>query len=747
MTSSSSFELAVRQRGLLIGKVEASELDPHARGLATEEAQTDVPLWIRIDRPAGARTWGRVRVGDAVLLVLQPGQASMEASTDLLREEYGEATLVYEEAEPDEPGKGYALLELRVALRARPEIEALYERLVADLEAVHAGLAQDVLSRTTHRAALGRTRATAVRLEAEVERLSRLCDALPGRSPDRSPAFDGAPAPRATRRPVASRGEAAALDGRARRPRGGDGRRRGSGARAREGPDRPHAHDDRHPEHRHLREGLRRLAARSRAVARHCRRMADLYLADRARWGRDRNAESSVFAKRALPRVRVLEGFEERALALAARFGRLTQDHEFVATAGPARSRLAPTPIFVNRPGYRDAYLALREAEGLSRALVEGEEIRLRYRQLSTLFEYWTFVKVVDLVRQQPGMGPAEPRDAIEVIDDVYRPELAPGQSLRFPYGRGRFVTVAYEPDFPPAGRPSDAPHPFRAALSEAPLRPDGTVQLDREGQPPAILVLDAKSHGRFDPQALWEMTDYRTRIFDLRTGHQPVRQVSLLHRDAAAEPLVNLPGYLDQRAGIGIRRSWARSPSSRTAPRWPAGWWSVSWRCSGEDDRRWRIEGRTAPPRVNTQPARQALRWPRRPPHPSASGTQPLLARSRAQSIAASCREERGEVVRGRATAQPRIPMVRRFGARRTVREASRAEGSASGSRRTHPRRNEGGTGNTPPGPGTPIRVRRGRRPAPLPQPSKPRRAAARRTWGRGAASGTDARLRPQRA
>ena len=550
MTSSNSYELIVRQHGRLIGIVAAGEIDPNARASAAEEVEADAPLAIGVSRPAGSRTLGRVRVGDAVLLVLQAGQSSMEVVTGALREEYGEATLVYEEAVPDDPGRGYPLLELTVALHARPETEALYERLVADLEAVHAGLAQDVVSRTTHRGALGRGPVVAIRPEADVERLSRLHDALS----------------RALKRIGSQPSTALVHEVRRGRWRAGDLLRpsavglvaRETGTVVVEGRvralgtvqiDRTRSTTDT-PEHRQIREGLRRLEARSRAVARHCRRMADLYLADRARWGRDRDFESSVFAKRALPRVRALEEFEERATSLADDFRRLVGAFAFLVGAGPVRARLSPTPIFVNRPGYREAYAALRETERTAGILVEGEEVRLRYRQLSTLFEYWCFIKVVEIVRHQPGMGAPEPRDAVEVIDDVYRPELAPGQSFRFPYGRGRSVTVSYEPDFPPHEWKTLAAHPFRAALSEAPLRPDVTVQIDREGEPPTILVLDAKSHGRFDSKTLWETTDYRSRIFDPTTGHQPVRQVFLLHRDASAAPLVNLPGYLEHRTG-----------------------------------------------------------------------------------------------------------------------------------------------------------------------------------------------------
>ncbi|MFQ5653855.1 MAG: hypothetical protein ACE5GW_03875, partial [Planctomycetota bacterium] len=66
------------------------------------------------------------------------------------------------------------------------------------------------------------------------------------------------------------------------------------------------------------------------------------------------------------------------------------------------------------------------------------------------------------------------------------------------------------------------------------------------------IAVSKAVVH--FDRKRLWDATDYRTRVFDPRTGHQPVRQVFFLHRDTTAAPLESLPGYLD--GSLGDRSS-----------------------------------------------------------------------------------------------------------------------------------------------------------------------------------------------
>jgi hypothetical protein len=60
------------------------------------------------------------------------------------------------------------------------------------------------------------------------------------------------------------------------------------------------------------------------------------------------------------------------------------------------------------------------------------------------------------------------------------------------------------------------------------------------------MLALDSKSTRSFSREQLWKLSDYRALIHDPRTGHQPVRQLFLLHADRAAAPVSNLTGYLE---------------------------------------------------------------------------------------------------------------------------------------------------------------------------------------------------------
>ena len=86
------------------------------------------------------------------------------------------------------------------------------------------------------------------------------------------------------------------------------------------------------------------------------------------------------------------------------------------------------------------------------------------------------------------------------------------------------------------------------AAFVSAPLRPDVVIEVGSEDGPPALLALDAKSTRRFHREVLFQVSDYRGLVHDPRTGHQPIRQLFLLHADLGARPVSNLPGYLEGR-------------------------------------------------------------------------------------------------------------------------------------------------------------------------------------------------------
>jgi len=459
---------------------------------------------------------------------------------EYLREQYGLADLVVEEAPAEEPYEWSPVLTMTLRIEADPAFQRLQEALVRELEEVHFALARDFVSRTWHRhvGRVGDVRSFSAEddLEHLQETFTRLEKTLLriGEQPSQSL--------RRTRvvarwRPGYPIGSQAAHH----MARGGDVRR---DAHGRIHPpsktliDRPKLATD-IEEHRHLRNGLLRLAERSASLARHCRRATDLFEEEESRWS------GPALEAKTRTRLASLETTRREADALQVRFRKLLRRLPYLEGLGPPRTTLHPTPIFLGRPPYREAYRALRDARRNAGGRFDGEGLRVRFRNLATLYEYWLFVRVVGLLRHMYGVP--DGNGAFTLIDEVYRPELAPGQQFRFRLPRGDVVTATYEPDFPPVAE-RHASTRYRAAFVSGTLRPDVTIELEVPGRDPVILALDAKSGRRFHKllEKLRDVSEYLWLIHDPATGHQPIRQLFLVHRDRDQPAVCNVTGYLE---------------------------------------------------------------------------------------------------------------------------------------------------------------------------------------------------------
>lgn len=541
MTSSSSFELRVEVEGEVIGRATADRLAPRDTSAGHSTIAPGARVEVVIVRRGGWSNYrGSLSIGGQLTASIAPHREETRLRIGAFREEYGETSVVYEDR-----GPGRARLEVLVDVEGEPATRALYEQLFESLEALHVGLAQDVLSRTQHRRGRARTGTSALRPTQEVERLEALVAELAGALA------------------VIGRQPSQALERRVRhgRYRPGDRVRPGAigqiltaagtqvhGGRIRSLGLVPALRTRLSTdigEHRQIRSGLERLAARARGVARHCRRAAEAFEPERARWGGRRDHGTTVFEQKYVPRIRALETMASRAEAIGVRAGDLIQDYGFLQEAGRPRSALAATPIFRNRPGYRRAYGVLRRIQDMSGLLVSGEELRVRFRSLSTLFEYWCFVQCAHALVASPRTAAPNALPEFELIDDVFRPELLPGQVLRFPLVEGGEVELVYEPEVPALRYARAQGRPWGATLGSGTLRPDVWIEVRREGARPRVLLLDAKSHARWETKQMFAVTDYRTRIVDTETYEQPVRQVWFMHRDLRSRPRSNIPGYL----------------------------------------------------------------------------------------------------------------------------------------------------------------------------------------------------------
>lgn len=307
------------------------------------------------------------------------------------------------------------------------------------------------------------------------------------------------------------------------------------------------------PEHRHLRLGADQLRTRARALRGFCARVLDAYEVDRQRWGR---REGSVDEQRNGPRRILLRTHIKAATTTEQTLVELAARSRVLRGAPAAAGALRATPLWLSRGDYRQAFDVLRELHLHGGGALVGEEFRIQLRGLDQLFEYWCFART--LLAVAAAVGGAVDSSMFELIDDVYRPDLRPGLVVRFRRPDGARIAVAYEPSFPAAGRQQgdrDLPGPFRSVLGTGDLRPDIVVRLDAPGEPSRLLVLDAKNKTDFGTDALFEASDYRSRIVDPLTGLQPARWMVFLHRDATRPLLENVTGLL---AGLrGGRESW----------------------------------------------------------------------------------------------------------------------------------------------------------------------------------------------
>jgi hypothetical protein len=546
MTTSSSFEIIVSdpERVLFSRSVDALAV-PHvaAEPLSLEAA---VAFSVRASRTAPDASRLRLRLGTEIVAAAPGGSADCASGLrPWLRDEFGESRIVLERATKTD--RFEVVFDLPVAVMPRPEVARDFRVMIEDLGAVHRGLAQDVVGRSMLRGSFVRgpvallypevlvaqLEALLPRLEHSLELISRQPSVVLDRT-RRGERYRGGARIDARSAATAARDPRTQQDGRGRLVSVGKLLLHGIVV------------SEDLPEHRHIAEALRRMALRADALAAHCDRAGDLLQAEQARWGQARLGRISVFEQRDLPRLQALRELASRARTLAESFHRLLTQHRFLAQASPPRTPFGPTPAFLGRAAYRAVYRVLLESRQWLGVLVDAEEARLYHRNLATLYEYWCFLRTVAYLRER--FGSPETRQSFSLIDDIYRPELAPCQEFRFAIGREMIVVATYQPEFYPWREARTRGERYGASLTAYPLRPDITLEVTRPERPPVLLVLDAKSTDAFSAVKLRDMADYSRQIIELETHRQPVRQVFLLHRDRETGTLCNLPGYLRSR-------------------------------------------------------------------------------------------------------------------------------------------------------------------------------------------------------
>lgn len=161
------------------------------------------------------------------------------------------------------------------------------------------------------------------------------------------------------------------------------------------------------------------------------------------------------------------------------RMARLLSLEPIAAADGAPPAGFASLQL-VSAPGYREAYRLLQFLRmGLR---LEGDLFKLAVKDLDVLYEYWSYLKVADIIREEFGF----PRD-LESFFRIGQSGLAvqlkkgEGQKLTFRSGSHRKVTLLYNPSF------------ANQETTLIPQKPDILIRLEDDGWPRIQLVCDAK--------------------------------------------------------------------------------------------------------------------------------------------------------------------------------------------------------------------------------------------------------------
>ena len=185
--------------------------------------------------------------------------------------------------------------------------------------------------------------------------------------------------------------------------------------------------------------------------------------------GFDRDDELSERKRRSIEVVTDLKSRVSRLLAL----------EPMQAADGDVPAGFASLQL-VSAPGYREAYrLLLFLRMGLR---LEGDLFKLAVKDLDILYEYWSYLKVAQVIREDVG-APKDLDSFFKIGLNGLGVQLRKGESqkLTFASGPHRKVSVLYNPTF------------ANQETTLIPQKPDILIRLEDNGWPRVQLVCDAK--------------------------------------------------------------------------------------------------------------------------------------------------------------------------------------------------------------------------------------------------------------
>ena len=201
---------------------------------------------------------------------------------------------------------------------------------------------------------------------------------------------------------------------------------------------------------------------------------------------------------------------EEASLEWTARRSRISQHLDELAAQTNRLRRLEPIASAQGEPPPGFASLQLLTAPGYSEAYrsclvlmaglhLEGGPTRLSVKELSVLYEYWSYLTLLRLISEETGQ-PIPTKELVAVRQRGLQVLLQKGQesARTFSLANGRKIKVTYNPAY--GGDPSSGP-------ILVPQRPDMLVSFEEPGWPTVHLLVDAKYRLDTSPEYLSRYT------------------------------------------------------------------------------------------------------------------------------------------------------------------------------------------------------------------------------------------------
>lgn len=169
----------------------------------------------------------------------------------------------------------------------------------------------------------------------------------------------------------------------------------------------------------------------------------------------------------------------EELTKMERRVSRMSQAEPFREANGEVAAGFASLQL-LSAPGYRETYqLCMLLKMGLR---LEGEALRLNVKDLDVLYEYWVFLAMVKIIRDNYGR-PEDLSELFRISQSGVGVRLRQGrrQTVPFRASKNRRIAITYNPQFDDHD------------TTLIPQKPDILIRFEEEGWPRIQLICDAK--------------------------------------------------------------------------------------------------------------------------------------------------------------------------------------------------------------------------------------------------------------